>query len=84
MKYLYGISAPIMKEVFRRIVFITFEAVTLLTNPKTKKYSTDTVAYKADQIWSMLPGRDKISPSLDLLKSEIKNWHCSDCPCNIY
>ena len=56
--------------------------VTLLTNPKTKKYGTDTVAYKATQLWSTLPTRYNLSFS-DLFKSEIKNWHCSDSPCNI-
>ena len=28
-----------------------------LSKPKFKKYGTDTVAYKAIQVWSMLPAR---------------------------
>ena len=61
----------------------SYVLVCLLPNPKTKKYGTDTVAYKASQLWSMLPTRYKNLPSLDLFKFEIKSWHCSDCPCNI-
>ena len=55
----------------------------LFRNRKTKKYGTDTVAYEAAQIWSMSPTRYRNLLSLDLLKSEIKNWHCSDSSCNI-
>ena len=58
-------------------------AVTLLPNPKTKKYGTDTVAYKVSQLWSTLPTRYKNLPSLNLFKSEVKSWNCNDCPCNI-
>ena len=54
-----------------------------LPNPKTKKYKTDTIAYKAAQRWSMLPIRHENFSSVDLFKSKIKNWHCNDCPCNI-
>ena len=85
-KYLYGLSAAIMKEVFtERLLQYNFRncKLTLLPNPKTKKYGTNTVAYEASQLWSMLLTRYKNIPSLYLFKSEIKNWHCSDCPCNI-
>ena len=85
-KYLYGLSGPIMKEVFtKRILKYNLRNCreTLLPNSKTKKYGTDTVAYKASQLWSTLPTRHKNLPSLDLFKCEIKSWNCSDCPCNI-
>ena len=85
-KYLYGLSAPIMKEVLtKRLLMYNLRncRATLLPNPKTKKYGTDTIAYQAAQLWITLPKRYKNFPSLDLFKSEIKNWHCSDCPCNI-
>ena len=85
-KYLYGLSAPIMKEVFtKRILKYNLRNCreNLLPNPKTKKYGTDTVAYKASQLWSTLPTRYKNLSSLDLFKSEIKTWNCNDCPCNI-
>ena len=85
-KYLCGLSAPTMKEFFtKRILKYNLRKCreTLLPNPKTKKYGTDTVAYKAPQLWSTLPKSYKNFPSLDLFKSEIKSWNCNDCPCNI-
>ena len=85
-KYLYGLSAPIMKEVFtKRILKYNLRNCreNLLLNPKSKKYGTDTVAYKASQLWSTLPASYKNLPLLDLFKSEIKIWNCNDCPCNI-
>ena len=78
-KYLSGLLAPTMKEVLtKRILKCNFQNCreTLLPNPITKKYGTDMVAYKASQLWSMLPTRYKNLPLLDLFKSEIKNWHC--------
>ena len=59
-KHLYGLSAPIMKEAFSKRVFkynLQSCKVTLLPNPETKKYGTDTVGYKAAQTWRMLPSR---------------------------
>ena len=47
-------------------------------------YDTDTVAYKAAQLWSTLPTKYKILLSSDLFISEIKNMRYSDCTCNIY
>ena len=85
-KYLYGLSAPIMKGVFTKKILkynLQNRRQTLLPNPNTKKYGTDTVAYKASQVWITLPTRYKNLPLLDLFKSEIKRWHYSDCPCNI-
>ena len=49
-KYPYGLSAPIMKEVFtKRILKYNLQScrVILLPNSKTKIYGADTVAYKA-------------------------------------
>ena len=85
-KYLYGLSAPIMKEVFIKGILkynLRNCRDTPLSNPKTNKYRTDTVAYKASQLWNTLPTRYKNLISLYLFKSEIKSWNCSDCPCNI-
>ena len=61
-EYLYGLSAPIINEVFTKRPFkynLRNCRATLLPNPKTKKYSTDTVTYKAVQLWSTLPTRYK-------------------------
>ena len=75
-KYPYGLSAPIIKEVFtKRLLKYNLRncRVTLQPNPKTKKYGTGTIAYKAAQLWSTLPTRYRSLLSLYLLKSEIKN-----------
>ena len=85
-KCLYNLSAPIVKEVStKRILKYNFLncRVILLPNPKTKKYGTDTVAYKDSQLWSALPTRYKTLPTWDSFKSEIKSWNCVDYPYNI-
>ena len=84
-KYLYGHSALIMKVFTKRLLIYNLRNCrqTLLLNPKTKKYGTDTIVYKATQLWSTLTTSYKNLPSLDLFNSEIKKWHSSDCPSNI-
>ena len=87
-KYLYSLSAFIFRlSLFfkKRILKCNLRScrVTLLPNPKTKKYGTDTIVYKAVKLWSTLPARYENFPSLDLFKFEIQNLHCSNCPCNI-
>ena len=52
-KYLYGLSAPIMKEVFTdKLLNYNLRncRVTLLANPKTKRHDTDAIAYKATRL----------------------------------
>ena len=51
-----------MKEVFTKGILqynLRICRATLLANPKSKKDSIDTVAYKTAQLWSMLPARYK-------------------------
>ena len=70
-KYLYGLSAPITKGVFtKRFLEYHFKVVKQLFCQilKPPKNDTDTIAYKATQLWSTLQTRLK---------------YCSDCPCNI-
>ena len=74
--YLYGLWAPATKEVFtKRLLKYNLRncRATLLPNPKTKKYGTDSIAYKAAQLWSTLPTWHNNLPLLDLFKSKIKN-----------
>ena len=75
-EYLYGLSAPILKDVFTKgILRYKFRncRVTLLPNPKTKKYGTGMIASKPAQLWSSLRKRYKNLPLLDFFKPEIKN-----------
>ena len=81
-KYLYDLSPPIMTVDFTNGILkykLQNCRVTLLPNPRIKKYGTDKIACKASQVWSTLPRYKNLS-LLDLFKSEIKNWPCSDCP----
>ena len=71
-----------MKEVFVKRIRNCEQ--TILANLKTKIYGTDTVAYKVLQLWSTLPTRYEHLPSLDLFRSEIKSWHCSDFASDIW
>ena len=85
-RYLHGLWAPIMREVFtKRILKCNPRScrAIILSNPKTKKFCTDTIAYKAARLWSTPPTRYENLPSLDLLKFKVKNWHCSDSPYSI-
>ena len=75
-----------MKEVFTKRLLnynLPNYRVILLPNPETKKYGTDTMACKAVQLSVTLPTGYKNLSLLDLFKSEIRSWHCCDCPCNI-
>ena len=59
-KYLYGLLAPIMNKVITKRLLkynLRNRRATHLPNPKNKKYGTDTIAYKAAKIWSMLRTR---------------------------
>ena len=52
-KYLYCLSAPIMKDVFTKNILkynLRNRRVKFLPNPKIKKYGTDAVAYKTAQL----------------------------------
>ena len=73
--YLYVLLAPIMKEALTKKLLkynLRNCRVALLSNTKTNKYGTNTIAYKAAQLWNTLPTRYKDLPSLNLFKSEIK------------
>ena len=61
-----------MKEVFTKRLFkhnLWKDRVTFLPNPKTIKYGTDKIAYKAAQLWSTLSTSNENLPLLNLLKS---------------
>ena len=70
-KYLYDILGIIIEDAFAkkfRICNLSNCRATLLPNPKTKKYDSDTVTYKAAQLWSTLPKRYKTFSLLDLFR----------------
>ena len=72
-KYHHGLSAPLIKKVFRKMLVkynLRNCRVAILPNPKTKKSGTDMIAYKAAQLWSTLPRRYYNLRSFDLFKSK--------------
>ena len=44
----------------------------------------NSILYKANQLWNLLPENLKSSPSLTLLKKEIKLLEWFNSPCNIF
>ena len=85
-KYIHGLSPEIMNEAFstRANIYNTqqFHASEIYI-PTSNRYGLNSIHYKANQIWNLLPKNLKSSPSLTLFKNEIKLWQCFNCPCNI-
>ena len=51
--------------------------------PKTDRYGRNSIPYKANQIWNLLPGQIKNPANLDSFKLKIKQWSCAECPCTL-
>ena len=85
-KYIHGLSPEIMNEVFstRANIYNTRQFNVFETHiPTSNRYGLNSIPYKANQLWNLLPENLKSSPSLTLFKNEIKLWQCFNCPCNI-
>ena len=52
--------------------------------PTSNRYGLNSIPYKANQLWNLLPENLKSSLSLTLFKKEIKLRQCFDCLSNIY
>ena len=50
---------------------------------KSTKYGTETVTFRAPEIWGILPEEIKHSESLGIFKTRIKQWTPSDCKCRL-
>ena len=85
-KYIHGLSPEIMNEVFstRANIYNTRQFNVFETHiPTSNRYGLNSIPYKANQLWNLLPENLKSSPSLTLFKNKIKLWQCFNCPCNI-
>ena len=85
-KYIHGLSPEIMNEVFstRANIYNTRQFNVFQTHiPTSNRYRLNSIPYKANQLWNLLPGNLKSFPSLTLFKNEIEFWQCHNCPCNI-
>ena len=48
---------------------------------RTVRYGLETALYRAPQLWSLVPEDSKPLRNFNLLKSKIKHWECTECPC---
>ena len=51
--------------------------------PKTAKYGRNSIPYRANQIWNLLPSEIKNSANLDSFKLKFKQWRCLERPCTL-
>ena len=85
-KFLNGLSPDIMNEVFslQRFAYnLRSYNVFQCDIPRSNRYGLNSISYRANQLWSLLPELIKSSPSLSLFKSRIKSWRCTNCPCTL-
>ena len=47
---------------------------------RTVRYGLKTILYRAPQLWSLVPADLKTLPNVNLFKSKVKHWECSECP----
>ena len=50
---------------------------------RTVRYGLKTALYRAPQLWSLVPADLKSLPNVNLVKSKIKHWECTECPCKL-
>ena len=87
-KYIHGLSPEIMKVFYTRAnvyntqQFNVFETHT----PTSNRYALNSIPYKADRLWNLLPENLKSSPLLTVFKKEIKLRECftTDVPNLVY
>ena len=85
-KFLHDQSPPFMSDIFKTRVTPyplrnqnPFSQIT----PSTMRYGFSSISYRAGQIWVQVPEKAKSAVSYLSFKSQIKNWICHSCPCNI-
>ena len=84
-KYLNDLSPDIMSDIFKLKEntynlrnFHIFEC----QNPRTKTFGLDSVAYRASQLWNIVPEEIRNSTSLPMFKKKIKKVPLILCSCN--
>ena len=50
---------------------------------RTVRYGLEKALYRAPQLWSLVPADLKSLPNVNLFKSKIKHWECTECPCKL-
>ena len=77
-KYIHGLSSEIMNEGFSTgaNIYNTRQFNVFETHiPTSNKNGSNSIPYKANQLWNLLPENLKLFPSLTLIKNEIKIAH---------
>ena len=85
-KDLNGLSPPIILDLFtirNSIYNLRIFREFYCEKQKTIRYGTETVTYKALQLWKLLPYYIKNSPTLIEFKDRIKTWSPNNCPCRL-
>ena len=85
-KFLHSDSPEIMNEIFniQRNIYNLRSFNIFQTNiPRSNRYGLNSIPYRANQLWKILPENIKSSQSLSCFKDKIKNWCCNNCPCTI-
>ena len=47
------------------------------------RYGLETALYRSPQLWSLVHADLKSLSDVNLLKSKIKHWECTECPCKL-
>ena len=50
---------------------------------RTVRYGLKTILYRAPQLWSLVPEDLKTLPNVNLFKSKVKHWECTECHCKL-
>ena len=83
-KVVNNICPPIMKTFFdfreNRYNIRKFQEMRQ-QKVRTIRYGLETALYRTPQLWSLVPAVLKSLPNVNLFKSKIKHWQCTECPC---
>ena len=85
-KYLNELSPDIMNDTFvvSKYRYNTRHHNLFETDlPKTDRYCRNSIPYRTNQIWNLLPRQIKNSTNLDSFKLKIKQWRCLECSCTL-
>ena len=53
------------------------------SHKETVAFGTQTLSYKATQIWNFIAEKLRTLATLNKFKIEIKTWKCDVCPCRM-
>ena len=81
-----NISPSVMQEIFTVIepkYNLRRNTIFQQRKVRTQKYGIESLKYLGPKIWELVPTDIKLSESLEVFKSKIKNWKTDACPCKI-